>query len=179
MLLKQNKFKTLFLLFMVTFGEFVAAQSTAEKLRTINEQIVILNAEAKMLDAQLKIKELEGKLKNVSTNTSAPPSVSAKTNGTSKSEIRMVSVFLPRVLAVEGLGDKLLATVSSPDGTKKVHTGEFVSGWLIREITLDRVVFVKDKEVKTVFVNISSLSDQEVGSRVPLALPPLVPSSHQ
>jgi type IV pilus biogenesis protein PilP len=175
MLINSTSSGFLIFLSLVATTNSAFAQSTAEKLRLINEQIVILSAEAKMLDAQLRVKDLEAKLK---TNSQAANTTTAvKTNTTSIPEIRKTPPsFPPRISSIEGVKDNLTASISTLEGSKKVRSGDYFQGWFIREVKLDQVVFVKDGEVKQVSVTSGSATEQDGAARNAMPLPPLLPA---
>lgn len=114
------------------------AQTSAERVRQMNEEIAILDAQLKKLELEAKIagKEME---KQRSSGTAAPSFANQTTEE------------MPVVRAIDGMDGKLVATLGMRGGvTQTVREGEKFGAWTIKTITVSSVTLAKGKEIARV-----------------------------
>lgn len=129
------------------------AQTSAERVRQMNEEIAILDAQLKKLELEAKIagKEVEKQ------RSSAAPSPAFGNQATEE---------MPVVRAIDGMDGKLVATLGMRGGmTQTVREGEKFGAWTIKAITVSSVTLARGKEIARVpFGNDPPFAANNVGA---------------
>src|SRR6185369_17926514 len=111
-----------------------AAQSPAERVRQINEDIAVLSAQLSKLELEAKIAGKEAE-KSRSNGAGAPGFANQATDE------------MPVVRAIDGMDGKLVATLAMRGGVvQTVREGEKFGAWTTKTITVNSVTLARGKE---------------------------------
>lgn len=105
------------------------AESTAERVRQINEEIAVLSARLQKLELEAKIATKESEVQRMGAGSNA-----------SNEET-------PVVRAIDGMDGKLVATLAMRGGViQTVREGEKFGAWTTKTITVNAVTLARGKE---------------------------------
>ncbi|HNY39138.1 MAG TPA: type IV pilus biogenesis protein PilP [Bryobacteraceae bacterium] len=145
----------------------VWADTPAERVKQINEEIAVLSAQLQKLELEAKIANKEAEKQRVS-GVSAPGGIGQATDE------------LPVVRAIDGMDGKLVATLAMRGGmVQTVREGEKFGAWTTKTITVNAVTLARGKEsVRVPFGNeppapSGSNSPTGPGPMGPGAMPPV------
>lgn len=112
----------------------VQAQSPAERVRQINEDIAVLSAQLQKLELEAKIAGKESE-KQRSSGAGVPGFANQPTDE------------MPVVRAIDGMDGKLVATLAMRGGVvQTVREGEKFGAWNTKTITVNSVTLARGKE---------------------------------
>lgn len=112
----------------------VQAQSPAERVRQINEDIAVLSAQLQKLELEAKIAGKESE-KQRSSGAAVPGFANQATDE------------MPVVRAIDGMDGKLVATLAMRGGVvQTVREGEKFGAWTTKTITVNSVTLARGKE---------------------------------
>ena len=156
---KRVKWKVLVGAFALMIGAAPGfAQTTAEKIRAINEEIGLLNAKLQKLDLEAKIATKE--TEKVRLEQSIVGSNQAADRPSA------ADVELPVVKAIEGIDGKLVAKLGMRGGVEQtVSVGEKFGVWTTKELSVNAVTFVRGKETVRVPFGNQPSSEYQSGQR--------------
>lgn len=110
------------------------AQSPADRVRQINEDIAVLSAQLQKLELEAKIAGKEAE-KSRSNGAGAPSFANQATDE------------MPVVRAIDGMDGKLVATLAMRGGVvQPVREGEKFGAWTTKTITVNSVTLARGKE---------------------------------
>ncbi len=113
----------------------VQAQTPAEQVKSINEEIAVLSAKLSRLEIQAKIAAKEAEAQRAA-GISTPGFASQPTDE------------MPVVRAIDGMDGKLVATLAMRGGVvQTVREGEKFGAWTTKAITVNSVTLSRGKEV--------------------------------
>lgn len=131
-------------------------QTTAEKVRAINEEIALLNAKLQKLD-------LEAKIATKETERQRLDQLSVSGNQATEQQN---TVEMPVVKAIEGIDGKLVAKLAMRGGMEQtVSIGEKFGAWTTKEISVNSVTFARGKETVRVPFGNQPPSEYQGGQR--------------
>lgn len=121
-------------LFGIGLSATAFAQSSAERVRQINEEMAVLSAQLQKLEIEAKIANKGAEMQRVS---------GVGTPGASG----MATDELPVVRAIDGMDGKLIATLAMRGGVvQTVREGEKFGAWICKGITVNAVTLSRGKE---------------------------------
>lgn len=118
---------------LIGFGVTTSAlaDSAAERVRQINEEIAVLSARLQKLDLEAKIVGKEVEMQRLSSSA----------NGAGAND------ETPVVRAIDGMDGKLVATLAMRGGVlQTVREGEKFGAWTTKTITVNAVTLARGKE---------------------------------
>lgn len=123
-----NLKKLLLTLVAVSFATSASAETAAEEIARINEEIAVLSAKLAQLEVEAKIATKRQELR--------------KSEGKGGSDEQR-----PVVRSIEGVNNVMHATLALGNGiTQTVAKGGKVNGWTVTQINIDSVVLARGKE---------------------------------
>jgi len=132
----RNKQLIIAALIGVGFSGSVLAESAAERVRQINEDIAVLSAQLQKLELEAKIAGKEAE-KQRSEGT-----------GTKAGFLGQPLDEMPVVRAIDGMDGKLVATLAMRGGmVQTVRQGEKFGAWTTNAITVNAVTLARGKEI--------------------------------
>ena len=121
----------------ISAGFVNAADTSAEQIRQINEQMAVLSARLNELELEAKIAQKKEEIRKISAVPESASSMGLQTGND-----------IPTVRAIDGVDGKLKATLlmRNGGGVQTVSEGEKFGAWTVKTISVNMVSLAKGKE---------------------------------